>query len=128
MTKEESISVISEIKGLLIKRGWFTTDATASNPNGSNTYTHIHMTRFFWWEEYEEWEEDTYEEKWDIHFDEDVGYITIEYMDLETGVPLIDFIDETNLEKGKLDQCFRRMFTRKPGYGRAIGISKKSDI
>lgn len=114
MTKEESIPVIAEIKGLLTERDWFATDATMNNPDGSNTDTHIHMTRILWDDE-GEYDGD---ESWNIYFDKDDGYITLEYDDCFYVPP--EFIDETNLEKGKLNQRFRSMFTRKPGYGRIL--------
>lgn len=115
MTKEESISVIAEIKGLLTKRDWFATDGTMGNPDGSNTDTHIKMTRILW-----DKDELGGEESWDIYFDEDDGYITIEYEDFDIGPSLFEFIDETNLEKGKLNKEYRSLFTRKPGYGKNL--------
>lgn len=109
MTKEESISVIAEIKSVLTERDWFATDATMSNPNGSNTDTHIHMTGILFDDE-GEYDGD---ESWNIYFDEDDGFITAEYEDCIAGLCLLEFIDETCLEKGKLNQRFRSMFTRR---------------
>ena len=115
MTKKESISVISEIKGLLTENDWFATDGTMSNPEGSNTDTHIKMTRILW-----DKDELDGEESWDIYFNEDDGYITLEYEDFDVGPTLFEFIDETNLENGKLKKDFRGLFTRAPGYERDL--------
>ena len=123
MTKEESIPVIAEIKSVLTECDWFATDATMSNPNGSNTDTHIHMTRILWDDE-GEYDGD---ESWNIHFDEDDGYITAEYEYDGLSIPMPEFIDETNLKNGKLYGRLRSIFTRGPGYGRNLIRHMKQD-
>ena len=124
MTKEESIPVIAEIKGLLTERDWFAPDGTKTNPDGSNTDTHIVMTRISWDDEDDEFD---YDENWDIHFDEDDGYITAEYEYDGLSIPMPEFIDETNLKNGKLYGRLRSIFTRGPGYGRNLIRHMKQD-
>ena len=107
MKREDSIPVITEIKKVLTEHDWFAFDGTRSNPNGSNTDTHIKMTRILWDDE-EEFDGD---ENRDIYFDEDEGDIVAEHYDGD-GTPSLFFINDGNLEKGRLEKRFCEVFSR----------------